>query len=45
MAISSYLKWAAFTLATAQLGAAQTYTSCNPLKSQSIPSTAKQVSS
>ncbi|KAJ5370882.1 uncharacterized protein N7496_006974 [Penicillium cataractarum] len=31
MAVSSYLKWAALTLATAQLGAAQTYTSCNPL--------------
>ncbi|KAJ5713360.1 uncharacterized protein N7483_010541 [Penicillium malachiteum] len=26
----SYFKWAALALATAQLGAAQTYTSCNP---------------
>ncbi|KAJ5939213.1 concanavalin A-like lectin/glucanase [Penicillium verhagenii] len=28
--MTSYLKWAAVTLAAAQLGAAQTYTSCNP---------------
>jgi hypothetical protein len=33
MFVDSYLKWAAIGLATAQLGAAQTYTTCNPLKS------------
>ncbi|KAJ5819827.1 hypothetical protein N7474_005418 [Penicillium riverlandense] len=32
MAIKSYLQWAAVLAASAQLGAAQTYTSCNPLK-------------
>ena len=31
--MKSYLKWAAVTLAAAQLGAAQTSTSCNPTKS------------
>ncbi|KAJ6102528.1 concanavalin A-like lectin/glucanase [Penicillium sp. IBT 16267x] len=30
--MKSYLKWAAVTLAAAQLGAAQTSTSCNPTK-------------
>ncbi|KAJ5408944.1 hypothetical protein N7509_002827 [Penicillium cosmopolitanum] len=32
MFVDSYLKWAAIGLATAQLGAAQTYSSCNPTK-------------
>ncbi|KAJ5656408.1 concanavalin A-like lectin/glucanase [Penicillium longicatenatum] len=30
--MKSFLKWTAVTLAAAQLGAAQTYTSCNPTK-------------
>ncbi|KAJ5674582.1 uncharacterized protein N7477_004516 [Penicillium maclennaniae] len=29
--VASYMKWAAMLLATAQLGAAQTYTDCDPL--------------
>ncbi|KAJ5624558.1 hypothetical protein N7510_000867 [Penicillium lagena] len=32
MSFKSYLQWAAVIAASAQLGAAQTYTSCNPLK-------------
>lgn len=33
--MKTYMKWAALTLAAAQLGAAQTSTSCNPTKSSS----------
>jgi hypothetical protein len=32
--LAFYMKWAVMTLATAQLGAAQTYSSCNPTKSE-----------
>ncbi|KAJ5690307.1 hypothetical protein N7462_004699 [Penicillium macrosclerotiorum] len=33
MVVAPYLKWAALILATVQLGAAQTYTDCDPLNS------------